>query len=422
MLKGEPSAEYLSTLSLKTSRTTTSFDWPLALLLIVLLLAPRPAVAQTGKESSLVGSVSQFGPNDPYTRGGFEHLYNHEYDKAIHDFELVAQARPNDPFAVNHLLTAVLFRELNRMGALDTALYTTDAFLGTKVLPVDPRARDQIMALTARTRLLSNALLDANPNNVDALYARGVTDSLRATYSGLVDKAWLGALRSALNARRDHERVLQLAPQYTDAKLVVGIHEYVVGSLPWWLKTGISVFGVRGSKSRGIEDLYVAANGGGETAVNARIALSLFLRREHKYAEALPLVKMLITSYPRNFLFVLEEANLLNALGQRQEATAAFRKLLVDNEAGVYPNARPELIWYGLGETLQEQHEYGEAGAAYQHVLEYPQASPDLRRKASVRASEMRAHSRRKQQVPTSALKGETAAAGSSPRDVVPAL
>lgn len=55
---------------------------------------------------------------------------------------------------------------------------------------------------------------------------------------------------------------------------------------------------------------------GGETAVNARIALSLFLRREHKYAEALPLVRILIGSYPRNFLFALEKANLLNALGQ----------------------------------------------------------------------------------------------------------
>jgi hypothetical protein len=42
----------------------------------------------------------------------------------------------------------------------------------------------------------------------------------------------------------------------------------------------------------------------------------LFLRREHKYAEALPLVRILIGSYPRNFLFALEKANLLNALGQ----------------------------------------------------------------------------------------------------------
>jgi len=378
-----------------------SFDRPLTLLLLVLLLTPGPAAAQTGKGPFPVSSVSQYWSNDPQTREGFEHLYNHEYDEAIHDFELAAQARPNDPFAVNHLLTAVLFRELNRMGALDTEMYATDTFLGTKLLPVDPRARDQIIALTAQARLLSNALLDANPNNVDALYARGVTRSLHATYLGLVDKAWFGALRSALDARRDHERVLQLAPQCTDAELVVGIDEYVVGSLSWWLRTGISVFAVRGSKSRGIEDLYVAANGGGETAVNARIALSLFLRREHRYAEALPLVRTLVTSYPRNFLFVLEEANLLNALGQRPEAAAAFRKLLADTEARVYPNARPELAWYGLGETLQEQHEYGEAEAAYEHVLQYPQASPDLRRRASARASEMRAYSRRKQQVPT---------------------
>jgi tetratricopeptide (TPR) repeat protein len=252
---------------------------------------------------------------------------------------------------------------------------------------------------TAPAQVLSNALLDANPNNVDALYGRGVTRSLQATYLGLGDKAWFGALRSALNARQDHERVLQLAPRYTDAELVVGIHEYVVGSLPWWFKTGVSVFGVRGSKSRGIEDLYIAANGGGETAVNPCIALALFLRREHSYAEALPLVGTLIKSYPRNFLFALEEANLLNVLGQRQEAAAVYRKLEIS--ARVYPNARPELAWYGLGESLQGQQEYGEAEAAYERVLEYSRPSPDLRRRASDRASEMRAHSRKTQQVPT---------------------
>ena len=373
-------------------------NWPLTLLLLLLLLALRPAVAQTGNGPSLVGSGSPLWSSDPYTRGGFDHLYNYEYAEAIHDFELAAQARPSDPFAMNHLLTAVLFRELNRMGALDTEMYATDAFLGTKLLPVDPQARDRVMALATRARLLTNDLLAANPNNVDALYAIGVTQSLQAIYLGLVDKAWFGALRSALNARRDHERVLQHAPQYTDAKLVVGIHEYVAGSLSWWAKTGMFVFGVHGNKSRGIEDLYVAANGGGETAVNARVALSLFLRREHKYAEALSLVRILIRSYPRNFLFALEEAKLLNELGQRQEATAAYRKLLVDDPARVYPNARPELTWYGLGETLQAQHEYGEAEAAYRRVLEYPQASPNLRRRASVRVSQMRAQSGQKQE------------------------
>ncbi len=37
--------------------------------------------------------------NDANTRKGFDHFYNLEYDKAIHEFELAQQAHPDDPFA-----------------------------------------------------------------------------------------------------------------------------------------------------------------------------------------------------------------------------------------------------------------------------------------------------------------------------------
>ena len=50
--------------------------------------------------------------NDVNTRKGFDNFYNLEYDKAIREFEAALQAHPDDPFAVNHLLSAVIFKEL----------------------------------------------------------------------------------------------------------------------------------------------------------------------------------------------------------------------------------------------------------------------------------------------------------------------
>ena len=67
--------------------------------------------------------------NDANTRKGFDHFYNLEYDKAIHEFELAQQAHPDDPFAVNHTLAGVIFKELLRIGALDTEAYAGDSFL-----------------------------------------------------------------------------------------------------------------------------------------------------------------------------------------------------------------------------------------------------------------------------------------------------
>ena len=67
--------------------------------------------------------------NDANTRKGFDHFYNLEYDKAIREFELAQQAHPDDPFAVNHTLAGVIFKELLRIGALDTEAYAGDSFL-----------------------------------------------------------------------------------------------------------------------------------------------------------------------------------------------------------------------------------------------------------------------------------------------------
>jgi len=53
----------------------------------------------------------------------FEHFYNSDYDLAIQDFEKTQKAHPDDPFATNHLLEAVLVREIDREGALNAELY-----------------------------------------------------------------------------------------------------------------------------------------------------------------------------------------------------------------------------------------------------------------------------------------------------------
>ena len=97
--------------------------------------------------------------------------------------------------------------------------------------PLDPKVHDRVNELTDQSLALSQARLDKNPNDVDALYARGITRGLRATYMGMGEKAWFAALRSAVSARHDHERVLELDPKYVDAKLLVGTDLYIVGSL-----------------------------------------------------------------------------------------------------------------------------------------------------------------------------------------------
>ena len=105
--------------------------------------------------------------NDANTRKGFDHFYSLEYDKSIHEFELAQQAHPEDPFAVNHTLAAVIFKELYRIGALDTEAYAADNFLTKKPAePLDPTLHDRVMQLVNLSLSLSQAQLDKNPNRL----------------------------------------------------------------------------------------------------------------------------------------------------------------------------------------------------------------------------------------------------------------
>src|SRR5207244_12901140 len=141
---------------------------------------------------------------------------------------------------INHLLTVVLFHELYRIGALNASEYANDSFISSAHRPADPHATEQIKSLAQKALAIEEKRIDANSKDIDAIYARGATKAQFATYTALIEHAWFAALRNAVAARHDHEKVLELDPRNLDAKLIVGAHNYVVGSLPWGVKAASS--------------------------------------------------------------------------------------------------------------------------------------------------------------------------------------
>jgi tetratricopeptide (TPR) repeat protein len=319
----------------------------------------------------------------------YEHFYNLEYPRAVENFQQIVQRHPDDPFAVNHLLTAVLMRELYRMGAMNSGEYANNSFVGDAHHPADPKVKEQIQKLVDRAETLEDARLKANPKDVDALYARGVTRANLSLYTALVERAWFSALRNAVGARHDHERVLELDPHYTDAKLVVGTHLYVLGSLPWSVKVAVAMVGLSGSKEKGIQYLQDVANSNGESSVDAKIVLALFLRREHRYQESLQLIRGLAAAYPRNLLFALEEGNLLRAQGHKTEAAGVYKRVFDAGREGHYPSLHYELAALSLGDVLSSQKDYRGAAAAYLEVESVKDADPEYKQRAALSAGQM---------------------------------
>lgn len=326
--------------------------------------------------------------SDPLIRSGDEHYYSLEYDKALHDYEKFADKHRDDCFAQNQVLKTVIFRELYRLNLLDTTLYAKEGFLShSNPEPAEPKVRDRIEEIYQRTLHLENTVLDAHPDDVEALFCRGATRSLKSTFIALVDKSYTSALRNAIGARHDHERVLQLDPAFTDAKTIVATHLYVVGSLPLPIKMLAGVTGISGNKRKGLEYLREVSDSRSAGSVDARVIYAFFLRREAQYPLALSIVRELEAEHPRNYLFALEEANLEKDIGDGKAAAASYSALLANKER--YSDAHPELAAFGLGEVLRGLRDYGGAVHAYDSIADMKNVQPSLLARALLSAGEM---------------------------------
>jgi hypothetical protein len=355
----------------------SGFAW-----ILVLAGAAAAGVAQTAHTNPL--------NLEPLAQEAFHHFYLLDYPVAVERFERLRAAHPGDPQATALLLDAELFQELYRQDLLDTTFYANDGFLtGKHATDEDPKVRDRIFSLADEAVHEADSRLSKNPKDIDALYARGWVRSLKCTYLAMVERGFGSGFRLANKAKDDENRVLQLDPEYVDAKLVVGVHEYVVGALPLPFKLLIGFVGISGSKSKGLELLNDAARRGVVSNVEARTVIALFLRREGRYKEAIEVVRTLKRQYPRNYLFCLEEANLQKDAGEGMGAVEAYREIVANSaKPGYFAEARLELTYFGLGDALRGQRHYLEAAQAYEQAAWTKKVGTELKVRCLVAAGQ----------------------------------
>ncbi|MGB0063283.1 MAG: tetratricopeptide repeat protein [Terracidiphilus sp.] len=307
---------------------------------------------------------------DPQVRAAYERFYNLDYPAAVADFERFHAAHPGDPQATAYLVNALIFQELYRQDLLDTTFYANDGFLtGHHATNEDPAKRDQIFSLSDEAVREADWRLTKNPNDVDALFARAWVRSLRCAYVAMVERGFGAGFRLATKAKDDAARALEIDPDYEDAKMIVGVYQYVVGALPWPFKLMIGFAGITGSKSTGLGMLEDAGKHGVITSVESRTVIALFLRREAKYQEAIEVVQQLKREYPHDFLFCLEEANLRRDAGEGMVAVEAYRQVLADAaRPGYFASSKLELAYFGYGDALRGQRHYDEAAQAFEQA------------------------------------------------------
>ncbi len=283
---------------------------------------------------------------------GYEHFYNLEYPEAIADFERAIVQAPQDPEMHNHLAQVLVFQEMYRDGALESELVSgNNSFLRRPKLNPTPEMERQFLSELGKAMDLAQARLDKNPKDTGAMYALGISHGLRANYYWLVKKAWRDSLKDATAARLLHNQISELEPGNVDARLVQGLHDYLVGSLPWHYRMLGMLVGIHGDKEKGIRTIQEVARDGKDNRLDAEIFLCALYRRENQAARAVPLVQDLIGRFPRNYLLRLELSQMYSMAGDGKQALAAVGEVerLKTSHAAGYDRVPWEKIWFQEG-------------------------------------------------------------------------
>ncbi len=306
---------------------------------------------------------AQTPPIDP----GFVHIYNNEFAQALTYFQAQLKAAPDDPQSYNHVAQTLLFQEMLRDGAMESQMVSgNNPFLRRPKMEISPADKQEFLHCIQQSLHLSEARLQANPKDVDALFAIAAADGLKSNYQFLVEKSWIDSLKAATAARRAAQRILEIDPRQVDAYFVIGLDHYIVGSLPFYLRAIGSLGGFSGDRAGGIRELENVLKHGTRNRYDAEVMLAVIYRREKDPEKAIPLLKDLATRFPRNYLFRFEQVQMYSDAGDKASALAvlAEMQMLHQEKSPGYAEIPSEkiqytranlLFWYGdLAPALQD--------------------------------------------------------------------
>jgi hypothetical protein len=381
------------------------------------LLAPAAAAAQgrkgRGAGAQPVKAEAEKGTAavpfdqkrfDALRAEGFDALYNLDYEGARRRFRELTIAFPEHPAGYELLAASLWLKTLNESRRLQASLYNNEGFYKEKDDKVDPKVAGEFRELTRRAKELSEARLKADPKDTDALYYLGAVEGLKAAWGSMVERSFMSAMTNGKDSVNHHRDLLKIDPNYVDAKVTIGMYDYVVGSLPALVKLGATFIGYRGSKKRGLATLEEVARGGRWARDDAKSLLIALLKRERRYRDAYVYASELAAKYPRNYLLKMEAADALVSQAEVDRATdpeaarrteaeafAVFDSLLAPaagaNAANV-PRVPLDLVRYNYGDALLVAGQAERAAKELSAAASTPGAEASMVTRARLRAAQ----------------------------------
>jgi len=243
-------------------------------------------------------------------------LYNFDFPATHAALNQYIAAHPAEPLPYAFRASAYVFYELDREGILESQfLVSDDRLLAKRRLQPDPKIRALFLQAVDDAQRRAEAVLQINSNDRQALFAMVVVGGTMTDYTALVEKRQMGSLAPAKRTNSYAQRLLRLDPQYYDAYLTAGFSEYMIGSMPFFLRWFVHFDNVNGDKRQAVRDLELVARDGHYFKPLAKVFLAIIDLREKKPQAARSLLAELARDYPGNPLYRKERDMLTGEKG-----------------------------------------------------------------------------------------------------------
>ena len=271
-------------------------------------------------------------------RRGFNQMYNLDYEEAIETFRSLREEYPQHPAPPLYLAILTWLKELLDRQDLDLDRFIAPGYF-TKATDreMSSARREVFFGHLSESQKLCRNILEGQPAHPDARYFLGTSLGVLGSFAFTIDRKKVQALRYGKKAYGYHRDLVKENPDFYDSYLSVGLYEYILGNLPWYIKWLAAIAGYSGSEKRGFEYLELAAARAHYVADDARVLLMVLNVREKRHDKALSIARTLHRKYPRSFLLHLNQAQLLERMGRAAEAFQEYR-IIIERAEAASPN------------------------------------------------------------------------------------
>jgi tetratricopeptide (TPR) repeat protein len=317
----------------------------IAALLAVSSRLPNPLIAQSLKTPEFQEGATK----------GFDHVYSLDYEDARSAFQNLRERYPQHPGPPLYLALTLWQHELFRRQDLGLDRFVSpESFMQARGRQMPAEERTAFFRYIGESQAACQAILKEKPGDRDARYFLGAAHGALAAFAVTIDRDKREAFRQGKQAYQYHLGIVTEQPDYYDAYVTLGLYEYIVANLPWYMKWIAQIAGYKGTEERGFKYLRLAATKSPFIAVNARSMLIVLCVREKMYDEALENAQFLHRRYPRNFQLHLNVARILTEMNRPDQAADVYMKIIAQAEARTpnYQKIALGLFRYNVGKAL----------------------------------------------------------------------